>query len=73
VDFDASGFSDLREPETSCVKVGGRTIRPAGTSLAIDQSGHYVGEMRFQEQGAGSYRFVYSCESDYSSVFLFSR
>jgi curved DNA-binding protein CbpA len=73
VSFEASGYSDLRNPRESCVEVNGHVIRPADLVLPVNESDHYRGRFTFTYQGSGTYRFVYSCQADYSAVTLFER
>ncbi|MEQ8840992.1 MAG: hypothetical protein RIB98_08425 [Acidimicrobiales bacterium] len=73
VAFQATGNSDLRRPETSClIGPDGSAIEPEVTDLSTDSPGFFEGSFLFQVGGVGSYDFVYSCSSDYSSARVFA-
>jgi hypothetical protein len=72
VNFEAFGRSDLREPSSSCLEVSGNIIPAKDENLAVDDEGHYKGQLYFDLMGPGTYSFRYSCMSDYSSVPLFT-
>lgn len=69
VGVSATGRSDLRRPETSClISASGSTKIPVrAATLSTDQPGRFVGELEFPALQAGTWRFQYSCQGDYSS------
>ena len=68
VTFAATGNSDLRDPGTSCLKIGDDTVQPAVqlTMSVTDHAAFYTGTLTFSGAAAG--QFVYSCGDDYSAV-----
>lgn len=73
IDFTASGLSDLRRPETSCMVISGAdgqtyVSRPTGVALASDEVGRFVGRLSFPAIVSGEYRLQYSCADDYSTA-----
>ncbi len=71
VHFDAVGRSDLRSPESSCVRIAGDdgneyVARPSAMALSVEQSTNYAGTLTFPALISGSYALNYSCSSDYS-------
>lgn len=75
VDFTASGRSDLRRPETSCLAIEGADgayylARPTAISLSTDSPGAFSGRMSFPALVSGSYGLRYSCATDYTIAAL---
>lgn len=74
VKIDVRGKSDLRDPTTSCISVTGSDgkflIHPHASRFTVSTPGHHVGTLTFPLLLTGTYRFQYSCESDYSSATL---
>lgn len=73
VDFTATGRSDLRHPETSCLVIEGTDgahylAWPTAVSLAVDSPGTFSGRMSFPGLVSGSYGMRYSCETDYTTA-----
>lgn len=73
VDFSASGRSDLRRPETSCLVITGTDgqtyiARPTQVALTTDERGNFAGRLSFPAIVTGAYGFQYSCSSDYSTA-----
>lgn len=73
VDFTATGPSDLRRPETSCLMIAGDdgqsyTARLADSALTTDTTGHFEGTLTFPALISGRYTFLYSCRTDYSAA-----
>lgn len=71
LDFTASGRSDLRRPETSCLVIDGADgqtylARPTTTTFTVDERGSFAGSLSFPALISGTYGFQYSCASDYS-------
>lgn len=69
VAFAATGGSDLRRPETTCLESDdGSVASPVATTLTVDEPGNYQGVWRLPVIRPGRWSLTYSCQSDYSSV-----
>ena len=69
VPFTATGRSDLRRPETSCLEHSdGWTAVPLGVELSTDSAGSFAGSIEFAVIVPGTWSFRYSCTSDYTAV-----
>lgn len=71
VEFEATGLSDLRRPEESCLTIVGTDwqtylSRPSVIDLDTDEPTRYSGSISFPALVPGTYSFNYSCAGDYS-------